>query len=471
MIFLGFSVCALVAVLLSWHARLPRLNGISAFVVMWVPVLGLLTLTQRLSDLTWTMIWVSFIAVSAGTLLGWFTGPARPSPTVASRFNFNLSLGQFRRFHWIFVAALVAYGILQVYNMLPLVQQLGGWGVVLSSAGGDFKNAQMSSRAEITAGQFDTQSALLGAVGYVLFLGNLSLFTGAILWRAGGSKFVATIPLLIAAGYSLLSLQRTSFVMSLLIFAFSILLLRGTRTTLVLHAPDLPRANKRARNPLAILVLSFVGATAVLVPLQLRNAGTRNATGFDSLVQYLVAGVAGLDARNRVDALTSPVIGDGGTTIGASPGFGSYTFTGLFAILSRLGFEVPRAPHALDYYIVQFNGDSYATNIATSIGDFFMDFGWPGIVFGFFTLGVVSAVLSRAFVSGSISFLPFTSLVLVTIAWSFFVNALPGDIRYFILGIAGTFLLHRLTKQAGAPASVSTPNQGRLAHAPMVQTK
>ena len=399
-----------------------------------------------LSQSTWNMIWLALMGVVLGCILGALLGAFPSSAERLADYETDINFSHLVRWHWLLTFALGGYGALQLFKARALISGVGGWGAIFSSAGGDFRSAQLAQSAEASQTSLDSSGALIGVAGYVLFLGHASLITGAILWRTGRPS-IALVPLGVSAAFSILTLQRTSFVMAALLFAVLVLLLGSRTSGLRVQTPGVgsPRSGKQTFVP-TLIVLGLT-AVAVLLPLQLRNVRSGNATGLMSLFQYLLSGILGLSARDGLNPNWSPPPADGFVSAGPAPGYGSYSFTGLFRVLHQLGVPVPVAPNAYDYYTVAISGAGYwtNTNTATSIYDFRLDFGFVGIFVLFFALSFVATVLQqRQCRNGVLYALPVTAYLLVTLFWSFFGSSLLDDIKYLLSALFGCYILSRL---------------------------
>jgi oligosaccharide repeat unit polymerase len=381
------------------------------------------------------MVFIGFMASSVGSILGWALSK---SWIQTERQFMAVDRRRVLKVHnWLSVA-LAVYGVMQASDAWPILQRLGGIQAIFASEaalGNEYKYQYAQDRLQLTSSALDGSSFLSGSLGYVLFLGHISLFTGAILWR-NGNRIAASIPLIISAAYSLFSLQRTSFFMCLLIFAAS-----------VIYAKQLPgvksvKDKKKRKGRLAALVIGgAVMLPVLLYPIQQRNNATQNSTGFESLAQYLVASVAGLNQRIAPGfRIPTPPAEISGATA-PTEGLGAYTFTGLFGLLNRAGLPVPVAPHAFDYYSTEIFGTQFSTNTGTAYLDFYLDFGFTGIIFMPFIIGFCAAVALRKFTAGSVAALPLLVILLVSIAWSFFVNALLGDFRYLYMAVIASVSL------------------------------
>ncbi|MCW2135345.1 oligosaccharide repeat unit polymerase [Arthrobacter sp. VKM Ac-2550] len=389
------------------------------------------------------MITTGVASIAIGAIIGWVVPFVSASPTKPLP---KIDLIRVARVHWLSNGILVFYSLLQVLDAWPVIQQLGGLSAVFSPSGllgNEFKHQYDQYRVEVVQEGFSTGSIVTGILGYVLFLGHFSIYTGAVLWSAG-KRLAAVVPLLISASYSLLSLQRTSFVMCVLLFVIAAYFI-GRHYKILNGRPSNTTTRKRPKKSrIAVIVGGVMCLPVLLVPLQLRNASSNNSTGFQSLMEYLIASVAGLNARMGSGfSLSTPpaeVIGE----VAPYPGYGSYTFTGLSGLLNRLGLPVPIAPHSLDYMSVKIYGHEFTTNTGTSFLDFYLDFGWAGVVALSMILGFLASLAIRNVTRGNLGWIPAASFLVTTLVWSFFVNALLGDFRYIYFTFLSIYLLPKI---------------------------
>lgn len=437
---LAFIAISTSLIVIANFLRMPWLNPITALVFPWGTVMVLASLpgalNPGLSSALWTMVMVGFVAIAAGSLTGWIIVGKTPASRKSQEEVQTTRVGFF---HKILTVVLAGYAVVQGVDAWPVLQRLGGIQAIFSSSsalGNEYKYQYSQDRLATTSSALDSASFVTGTLGYILFLGHLSLFTGAILWRSG-RRLLASIPLILAAGYSLFSLQRTSFFMCFLIFVVTYIYSRRLDIGVVQK-----RASSRTTGKLAALVFAGVVLIPVLLyPIQQRNNTSHNSTGLESLAQYLLSSVAGLNARINSDlAIAAPPAQLSGE-VAPTEGLGAYTFTGLFALMKRLGLPVPVAPHSLDYYSVEIFGAPFTTNTGTSFLDFYLDYGWTGVVMMSFILGLIAALSLRLFLGGTISALPISVMLIVSIFWSFFVNALMGDFRYSYMTFLASFLI------------------------------
>jgi len=198
-------------------------------------------------------------------------------------------------------------------------------------------------------------------------------------------------------------------------------------------------------------------AFALFYPLAVRNRGTSNAIGLDSVAQYLVSGILGLNARNVVNPSLAPAAAD---IPNGELALGSYTFSNTFNVLNRLGLDIQVAPIFFDFYRVKLADSIYVTNTGTSIIDFFLDFGWPGIFLGFFLLALSASITQQYIRYGVVALVPIAAFLLASVAWSFFGNTLLNDVRYLLATIVGSVVL----RSAMRNPVTSNGSPGRVEH-------
>lgn len=430
-------------VVIGNFARMPWLNPITALVGPWLTVMLLASLpgalTPALTPGLWTLMLTGFMGTAVGALFGWFVGDTRE---IGSLVRPKVEIVRVARFHKILSAGLAVYGIVQAIDAWPILQRLGGVQAIFSPSaalGNEYKYQYSQDRLETTSAALDGSTFLTGSLGYILFLGHISLFTGAVLWRSG-RRVLASVPLVVAAGYSLFSLQRTSFFMCFLIFATTVVYTKTLQVERGVVSPK-KKTNRGSGRLAAVIVGCVLLVPVLLYPIQQRNNATQNSTGLQSLAQYLLSSIAGLNQRIdpnfRIAAPPAEISG----AVAPQEGWGAYSFTGLYTLLKRAGVPVPVAPHAFDYYSAEIFGLPFSTNTGTSFLNFYLDFGWVGVAIMPFTMGLLASVALRHFLRGKIAALPYLVVLIVSIIWSFFVNALFGDFRYLYLTIIASIVL------------------------------
>ncbi|WP_133161197.1 O-antigen polymerase [Microterricola pindariensis] len=431
---------------------MPPVNPIAVLCLSWIPVLlisGLPGLIFPVLDTnTYLTIVIGLGAACSGSFVGWALVRSSTVPKIES--TVHVSTRALVRWHMAGVALLAIYVLYQGLLMLPVVERIGGFGALLSDGGRGFRAAQAAIRADTLGDGFANGGLLVAVLGYVAYLGYVSLFTGALLWWRG-RRVLATIPLVLLGAVTLITFQRTSFVIGVLIAVTALALSRGRSAA---GKPGSGLASRSGRKPLAFRIAAASTAVAaaaaiVLVPLQLRNAGTTNSTGLRSLFEYLVSGVAGLQARFTYGA--NPELAQ--SLDSSNFDLGTNSFSGLFGILSRLGFPVDAGAHSLEYYTVSIAGRPFATNVATGLNDYLMDFGILGLVAIPFLLGGVAAASVRLIGYGRTWLIPIASLALVALFWSFLVNTILKDVRYAMLAVVASCLLAFLGRKPSLEAA------------------
>lgn len=438
-----FAVVTLTACAGLHRLGLPAINAVLAFTIPWSVVLLIADFPGVLGDPltggTWAMVWVAWLALTVGVVAGWFS-VLRVAPPFGPMNARVVDPTRLLRLHVVCSIALVGYLLLQSGWIVPVLSAQGGLDAILNGGGSALKRAYMLATAEVAQTNFGPLGLAAAALGYLLFFGNVSLFTGVLLWRAG-RYVLAVIPLVLAAFYSLVTLQRTSFVMATLVMVACWAVIRSLPFDFGSLARVGPAPSRR-RSIAALAGVGAIGVVTVLYPLIVRNTNTANPVGLESVANYLLSGVSGLNARLLENPQWSPPEIAGTDVVAASPGFGAYTFTGLFNILSRLGLPVPYAPHSLDYYDVVIFGRPTTTNVGTFLVEFYLDFGWLGIVLIPLAVGLIAGLAQKKVTrSASLLFLPPLAWALVVLIWSFFTSSLLGDFRYIALcGLGGIVL-------------------------------
>lgn len=448
---------ALTAVLISasYVARasgLPRVNAVSVLSVVWLPVMAVASLpgmlTPGLSDSTWAYVFCGLISWSIGAIwAAWHRSRiARVHPS-SSAPGWTPDWNRVRRAHGALLACFLANGALEIVQLWPAIRAAGGFHALfnsVSSSAGTFKIGLVAQEAQSRAVDFSAGGVILGLLNYLTFIGLLSLFTGALLWLKG-QRLRGICPIMIAAALSFITLQRTTFVLCLLLFVFGIYGFRRLlRPKAALSPPSRRLRPRRFRSTLIMILTGTLGTAVLLIPLKLRNLGTTRSTGVRSLIEYLTASIAGLNVRiGAVNGIPHPPVDVAGHS-GPTTGFGAYTLTNGFTIAHRLGLPVHTVPGIYDYYVVRIGSQVFTTNTATSFYDFVLDLRYPGLVILPLILGALTSWLQLKKGAHGAAWVPMTSILLATAAWSFFVDAMTRDIRYLVMGLVGSIVIGRL---------------------------
>lgn len=380
---------------------------------------------------TWVVlgVLVSLIVMSAQSLV-------KGQPSVAP----TIDVQRLVRLHVWSTILLMGYVVQSILATLPLIQALGGWSALWAGGGGSFRLEMAAQRAA----SLDLSDGLLSrGLGYILFMGHLSVLSGGLLWRLG-RRALAILPILILLLLSLVTFERTSLMMAGLMMISVVALpisLNGRKPL------------RRPRNQLGAIAefrgrIAVAGAIAVgvLVPLIARNSGSDRATGLVSVAQYGVSGIVGLDARFFQASGWTPVDLATGQA-GSIPGWGAYTFYGMFDIFGRIGFSVPFSPRSWEYVDVQAFGARLTTNVSTLLSDLFLDFGLIGAGAMWILTLILLETLRRRIMRGSLVLVGFYSIAFAAVSWSFFGNAILADFRYLVLAVCWYFVEKLLLRE------------------------
>lgn len=466
----AFVIVAITACILIKHLGMPWVNVLTAFCFPWSLVVFVASIPgvvgPTIQPTTWLMVWVSLVSVILGTFVGWFLTGDRTSWIRIATEARTLDRRRLIKLHWFTVVTYATYWAIQISALLPVVLRVGGWGAIFSSSGNAYRSASIQASIANAQETLASGSILSATIGYVLYaIGGLSLFTGALLWQRR-TRVLAVMPLALAGGYSLLTLQRTTAIIVTIVFIVSVISIRWTGVTLVngTKPPKLTAQSGRF-SAISVFIASIVGLAAVIfIPLQLRTAGTTKASGLASLVQYFLGGLAGLNSRNTSNP--NWLLPPGSTTASwaATNGWGAYTFHGIFSILNRLGLPVPTAPVNLDYYPVQFFGQSTITNVGTALTNAYLDAGWVGIAVLLIVLGIAGATFQKRILTiHSFASIPVFSYIITMTFWTFFGSGF-GDPRLMLTCfIAGPILNRSLVSRSRSDvpsAAIVDPHRG-----------
>lgn len=446
-------ICAL---LITRAMRLPVINAVSAYSAPWL--IGIVVavwfggISDRVLDLTWGMLLVSFLATALGAWVGW-AWPARntrglgvdPSPPVA--------LESLRSKHRILTWVLACSVAIQFITTWPSIQSFGGLSAVFDGGGNAYRQAAIADSLEKAQSEAGAGGIGMAIVTYALFIvGMSSLFTGAVLW-VQRFRVAAVMPVVLSSAISVLTLQRTSVVLSALLFGFAIVAVKWSGVAVQQRAPKRALRRKSKISGIIAGFAAMAGAVWFLVFL----SGSRGQTGGQSVLatfgDYMLGGLAGLNARNSQGGDWAPLRAlDGGSD--PSPGMGGYTFGGLWSFLERLGVPLEQTRFNLDFTRVTIFGERTITNVASALGEYYLDFRWWGILVIPAALGFLISRLQRHVLrDGAIGFIPALAYLLTVAVWCFF-GSWFSDVRLMLLAVLGGYIL----KWAMAdPESVARP--------------
>lgn len=349
------------------------------------------------------------------------------------------------RLMWWYVIAVVALGIymvIQSFTLIPLIRAQGGLGAIFGGGGGQaFKRAAGVAAATDKLNSFGGGGLAIGLISYVLFLGTISVFWAGYLARRGRWG-LAALPLIILAAYSLLALQRFTFVYGLLLFTFSF----------IYHRTVVPKA---ARPSLPLILLAIAAVAVIFIPIALRKPLAASQPGIGSPLDYFTGGFAGLNTLLTFEA-PGPA---------PQPGHGVWTFYGLASIINRFGLGITM-PAAHDFYYVSISTDRFQpSNVYSWLVYPLYDFGRGGIVALGFVGGVIATVAhNAATMSRRLSSIPIASMAMTTVVMSFFALSLVQDFRYILLAVAAPFLARLVLAPQPEPVVERYPHH----RAPMI---
>ena len=451
MVALVVCIAMVLAAVLVRALGLPRLNAVSAFTASWVPMLfvaGVLGgASQGISDLTWLMILTGWASLVIGAIVGWL-----PSKRVASSAPaIEIDIQRLRRIHAVLTGAFMVYVAFQITKAMPLIAASGGWQAIFSTGGGAYRIALLEQSLAQSQTDLESGSLALAIFNYATFMaGTIATYTGVILWRAG-YRLTGVLPVAVAAFLSLVTLQRTSVVLVSLLFVFGLAALRlsGTdvpRRIVVWSAKKPAQATGKRRSAQRMKTLvagSLVAAGIAGFLYTTTNIRDGQATiAIDRQVsEYVVGGVAGLDAQNIQGSDWAALPGERPGMRDPHPGMGGYTFSGLMAVLYRLGAPIQLTRVNLNFTPVELYGRPTLTNVVTAFGEFYLDFRWPGLVVLPFILGwATSSSQRRLAASKRISRVPIVTYLLTICFWSYFVAWL-SDLRQILVAVVGGAVL------------------------------
>ncbi len=422
---------------------LPRLNVMTVFSAIWVPVVLVASQAGAVMPGLGLGSWTLFLVGLLGLLVGTLVVAGRPSTV---RVESKVDMAGMRKAHFIFCAILALYVLWQYYQILQKGISLTDVFFANDNSGNKYRWSFFYEQEDVDASTFESTGLIRGGVSWLLFFGNVSIFTGACLWVAK-RRALAVIPLVLSAAFSVLTVQRASFFWAMLLFAFTAVSLRRS-TFIDVNAPR----PKTARSPLRILGAALAVAFAAFVliyPDTVRTRGTNEEATTFLKFQYLFSGIGGLNYRDETDSRSSLYFNVDSAAADATPG--SNTFTEFFSILRRFDMPIKTAPTHYDWYSVDILGSPFSTNTNTMFLDFWLDFGLIGVFIVSFALAALATLVQRFAWQGKVAAAPLFAFIMTGITYSIIATAMIGSFRYLLVIGAATLVLSRFVKQSPVP--------------------
>lgn len=451
--FVGLAVGAS---LCCYFARIfPTFRSLAAFVSVWACVVFFFMVVAgdsvfSLDSLTLKLVCAGVLCVAAGYLIALGSCSVlfpRVSPLLVSYSSFDLRLVM--RWHLALSVMLGGYVSLQIYRIWPFLAQAGGLGAIFGGESGlGYRRAYLSDRIMQAESSFDGGGLFLGSLGYILFLGTASLFTGAVLFRSR-KRLAGSTPLLILALYSAVLLERASFLYALVLFLCAWSAIRPSKN---LSSSGLPRSGTRLRS------VAFAASGAVLLmfivlqPVISRKRGAGAGEVQQGPLAYVYSGLAGLNGLARSDSSLkaaytgslSPFPPQVVGVDGIGHGNGVWTFQGLAGILSRLGIWHGSSPSSLNFVPTGPDSLHSVSNVYTFLLYFYYDGGWIWLLFGSLAIGACTAVAGWwVFGRQCVWVVPIYSWLSTSLIMSFFGLSLIRDFRYQFMIVFACWLFWR----------------------------
>lgn len=436
------AMVLLVSAVVCWGVSKNPYNAGSITAFVWLIVVLTASLPNALNPpLLRETVWIVFGAgvCCSAFALGWsLISSVRPEKSIV------IAPKSLSRIHVSLLVLLVIGAVLQVHNVYPLVQQLGGfrslWGN--SGAGADLRVLVLSERRAELA---DSTNWVSSVMTYVAAPGLLAPITGALVWKS--RRFMlAVLPLVVVAVQAVVILERTSFMMALLMFLIALGLLRKVKVEFAGKPVTCEEKGTRKASRIIVVGIAIMGAVgALLLPLVARNAGTSRSTGWSSLAEYILSSIGGLNVRISEGTAFIPARDPITSEMGAYPGLGMYTFSGAFSVLRRLGLPISyRAPQSVDYSAITIFGQQFNTNTWTMLRELHMDFGSGGGFIAYAALFVLVGWAGHTAVSGRVGSLAMYAIVGGSLVWSFFGSGMLSDFRYIFAMICSFSIFKRV---------------------------
>ena len=449
-------VCAGGAFML-WRLGRDRYLPLVVFLAVWCAAISLFLLAGQsvfALDPKATLL----IATGILAVLGGFA--AQQLVTLGLRSgSVRFDLDRVRQWHFRLCIALVGFVSLQLFKVWPLIGEVGGIrGVVAGGAGLNFRRAYLSERLDELQGSLTGGNILLALLGYALFLGFASVFTGAYL-AANGDAVRGLVPLVVIAVYAVFMLERAAFLYGTALYLAALFYFMRVRR------PSPHWEGRQHRSWISLVTLGVLATIAIVQPILSRRTGAGAGEVQSGPLSYVYSGVSGLNGLVRLDpslngAFTgafSPfppkVLGDP-SALGS--GYGSWTFQGAAGIAARLGLISDSPPSSLNFVSTGPDLSGSTSNVYTFVIYLIYDYGVMGLVLGGVVLGLIVGICHRmVLVRLSVFFIPFASLGVATLAMSFFGLTLVRDFRYGVMCLFAALLLRALSKGVDSPVRVS----------------
>lgn len=430
---LGFSLGLAVIAFAVARTGLGPLNPMSVYAVVWIVVLLLYQIPALdLRPLSSRAIWL-LLTSSASFAIGVVVCAAHTPQGNAARRPLSPRYDErrlLRAYGWA-TLGLIAYVVLQLVTLWPVLAASGGLGSVLAGGGDAWRRAYLTVAVEQAQTNFTGASIIFALLGYVLFVGGISIFWAGYYARSGRWA-LALVPMLIMAVYSLVLLQRAAFLYSAALFVFSWYYHRGV--------PSVPSvAHQSSRRGRTAVVLLLLVPLVVIVPLQLRQPDLTTGEQTSNIITYVDSGLAGLNALT-IDDPTLKAAQPDDYTGPVDEGLGVWTFYGAATILARTGLPINTPSNFFNYVPIQ-NLGTGLSNTFSFVLYFYYDAGWPGVIAMSFAFGLGASLAHKAVVARrNFRVLPLASLLMTGVAMSFFGITVLRDFRYLFLALIGIWL-------------------------------
>ncbi|WP_084817279.1 O-antigen polymerase [Gordonia sp. HS-NH1] len=462
--------CA-VGALLMWRIGRDRYLPLVVFLAVWCLALALFLLAgESVFPLESRTVLLIGIGVS-GVLLGF--GVQQLARLGARNESVIFDSDRIRTWHSLLCIALTFFVVLQLYKVWPLLAEVGGLrGVLTGGEGLSFRRAYLMERLDEVQGSLSGGGLVLAVIGYALFLGLASVFTGSYL-TLNGSVFRGLFPLAVIAVYAVFMLERAAFLYAAVLYLASLFYFSRIDTA---RRPPLASS---ARSWGSLLALGVIALVAILQPILSRRSGAGHGDVQAGPFAYIYSGISGLNGLVRLDpslagAFTgafSPfppkVLGDPSVLGG---GYGAWTFQGLFGIASRFGLVSDSPPASLNFVSTGPDLVGSTSNVYTFVIYPIYDYGFSGLIIGGIALGVFVGASHRMVLARlSVFFLPLAALGIATLAMSFFSMTLVRDFRYAVMCVFAGLLLRALSRYVDRPGPRSAVQE--VARMSEVRTK
>jgi oligosaccharide repeat unit polymerase len=419
---LAFGLTGLLLSIIATRITGRKINPITIYFTPWMLVIALVESGiphfLRIGERTWIYLSIGSACYGLGAIAILAVRSRRDASARSAR-SYDYDDRRLSRYYAIGVVSLFAYLLLQMTKLLPEIHQIGGLSGIFSGGGSQLAIGRNQIAASAASSSFTGGSFAIGILGYILFIGTLTIFWAGYYVRSGRWGR-ALLPLLILCVYSLLSLDRSAFIYSVLLFTFSV----------IFHKKE-TRGGMSSRAKASLATVAVLFAAVVFIPIALRKPVDPSQPGIASPVSYFADGLGGFNTLILGDVPQPP----------PDPGYGRWTFHGAASLLQRLGVISGVSTSANMFFVSVTTNRYQPNNVYSWLVYPLYDDGVTGLVllglaFGAATGWAFDLVLLR----GRLRALPMLSMLMVSSFMSVYALSLVSDVRYTFVALSALLI-------------------------------